>query len=611
MNSAKLLRLAILSVFLVFNQNLLSQKHRILLDEVYTDWDNISGIVDSGDTVSGTDFIQLKATNFENYLFLLLELDEEINLQNDNLIRLFIDSDNDANTGLDVNGIGADIKYTFGQRRGTFYYDGSSTTIYHNDIGLVSLPTVTSNIFEIQFNKNSVVAGEPLFPSNTIKISIENLVANGDIIPNNTEVYEFSFSNLEPQHNVSYSIKRMDDDNLRIVSYNVELDQLFDNDKKEAHRRIFQALDPDIIGFQEIYDHTAQQTADLIEEFLPSADGETWYFSKEGPDIIVVSRFPISSSFAIDNNGAFIIDLKQHQYEMLFVNAHTPSGDKNDARQKEIDSFMAFIRDAKMDGGVLTLEKDTPIVIVGDMNLVGYKQQVTTLITGDIVNNDVYGESFLPDWDSTYFADSKPVTTNMPSTFTWYAEGSSFSPGRLDYVVYSNSVMNAENSFVLFTNALPDDSLNAYNLQRNDVTSVADHLPTVVDFAFPPLVSVGNNIELDYDFSLSQNYPNPFNPSTTIKYSVPNNTVIASGAKQSLKIATSSYKTWTPRNDYHVVTLKVYDILGRKVATLINHNQKPGNYEVQFDASDLTSGIYFYKLASGEFQSTKKLILLK
>ena len=85
-------------------------------------------------------------------------------------------------------------------------------------------------------------------------------------------------------------------------------------------------------------------------------------------------------------------------------------------------------------------------------------------------------------------------------------------------------------------------------------------------------------------FELSQNYPNPFNPSTVIKYSVPN---------------------------AHLVTLKVYNLLGQQVATLINKQQNPGNYEVTFDASKLASGIYFYNLQAGSFNATKKMILVK
>ncbi|MCF6268509.1 MAG: T9SS type A sorting domain-containing protein [Melioribacteraceae bacterium] len=109
------------------------------------------------------------------------------------------------------------------------------------------------------------------------------------------------------------------------------------------------------------------------------------------------------------------------------------------------------------------------------------------------------------------------------------------------------------------------------------------------------IVSVNVNEVLPTEFRLSQNYPNPFNPSTTIKYSIPSvQTPLLGGVGGGL------------------VTLKIYDILGREVATLVNKEQKAGNYEVQFSTtSGLTSGIYFYRLQSGDFAATKKLILLK
>ena len=86
------------------------------------------------------------------------------------------------------------------------------------------------------------------------------------------------------------------------------------------------------------------------------------------------------------------------------------------------------------------------------------------------------------------------------------------------------------------------------------------------------------------DFALSQNYPNPFNPTTTINYSVPK-----SG----------------------LVTIKVYDILGRQVRTLVHVEKPAGNYSVKFSGNNLSSGIYFYRMQSGAFSQTKKLILLK
>jgi N-acetylneuraminic acid mutarotase len=86
------------------------------------------------------------------------------------------------------------------------------------------------------------------------------------------------------------------------------------------------------------------------------------------------------------------------------------------------------------------------------------------------------------------------------------------------------------------------------------------------------------------NYSLSQNYPNPFNPTTIINYQIS---------------ATS------------LVTVKVYDILGREVATLVDQRQNPGSYSVVFDGSKLSSGVYFYRLSAGRFYATKKMILAK
>jgi hypothetical protein len=85
-------------------------------------------------------------------------------------------------------------------------------------------------------------------------------------------------------------------------------------------------------------------------------------------------------------------------------------------------------------------------------------------------------------------------------------------------------------------------------------------------------------------YDLSQNYPNPFNPSTTIKYQIPND---------------------------GNVTLKVYDILGREVTTLVDEFKNEGRYEVNFNASKLASGVYIYKIQSGDFISSKKMLLIK
>jgi hypothetical protein len=91
------------------------------------------------------------------------------------------------------------------------------------------------------------------------------------------------------------------------------------------------------------------------------------------------------------------------------------------------------------------------------------------------------------------------------------------------------------------------------------------------------------------NFALEQNYPNPFNPITTIKYSIPGNVV----------------------ETLQATSLRIYDVLGKEVAVLVNQKQSAGNYEVKFDGTKLASGVYFYKLQAGDFISIKKLILMK
>lgn len=96
--------------------------------------------------------------------------------------------------------------------------------------------------------------------------------------------------------------------------------------------------------------------------------------------------------------------------------------------------------------------------------------------------------------------------------------------------------------------------------------------------------AIRNTNEFVQGFDLKQNYPNPFNPTTNIKFAIPKN---------------------------GFVSLKVFDITGREVSTLINENMKSGAYVVDFNASELSSGVYIYKLVTNEFTSTKKMTLVK
>jgi len=105
------------------------------------------------------------------------------------------------------------------------------------------------------------------------------------------------------------------------------------------------------------------------------------------------------------------------------------------------------------------------------------------------------------------------------------------------------------------------------------------------------VTSMENQNEMPAVYELSQNYPNPYNPSTRIEFTIPS--------------------VETHRDASLLVTLKVYDVLGNEVAILVNEYKSAGKYKVSFDASNLVSGLYFYKLTSNGFSETKKMILLR
>ena len=118
----------------------------------------------------------------------------------------------------------------------------------------------------------------------------------------------------------------------------------------------------------------------------------------------------------------------------------------------------------------------------------------------------------------------------------------------------------------------------------NELTRDGWYVDDIGVFIYTIPTETPSEIKPVYEFSLEQNYPNPFNPTTSIQYAI--------GSRQ-------------------FVTLKVYDVLGNTVATLVNEEKPAGTYEVKFDASNLSSGIYFYKLQAGSFIKTKKMILLR
>ena len=131
---------------------------------------------------------------------------------------------------------------------------------------------------------------------------------------------------------------------------------------------------------------------------------------------------------------------------------------------------------------------------------------------------------------------------------------------------------------------ITSEALAAYSIYAIDVDSVGDIDVLSASFADDKIAWYENLGPTPTSLALMQNYPNPFNPSTKISYQI---------------------------QEVSFVTLKVYDVLGNEIETLVNTEKPAGTYEITWNAIDLPSGVYFYRIVAGDFVETKKMILTK
>lgn len=238
----------------------------------------------------------------------------------------------------------------------------------------------------------------------------------------------------------------------------------------------------------------------------------------------------------------------------------------------------------------------------------GHYRLGATRVSPNLTDGDVYGKiiapltvegsSLLGTWTKangpadvlTYYFNSKSLVTMSMDFDTLmtanYAVDSSVTPHHISWYASSGKLGNlgiweiAGNTLTVKatggdTTTFPTtfDPETKYPSEATSYTKVAQ------------VTDVKTNVsEMPKSFELFQNYPNPFNPSTIINYQLPMNSI---------------------------VTLKIYDVLGREVKTLVSGHEAAGIHTVTFDASRMTSGVYFYRLQAGTYHDTKKLLLIK
>ncbi|MBN8583501.1 MAG: T9SS type A sorting domain-containing protein [Ignavibacteria bacterium] len=186
-------------------------------------------------------------------------------------------------------------------------------------------------------------------------------------------------------------------------------------------------------------------------------------------------------------------------------------------------------------------------------------------------------------WNRSLFADSYRLQVSNDSLFT--------------NLVFNDSTLADSTVYLI------NFTLNKYYWWRVNAKNNSGISPYSTIWKFGTfLVGIQPvNGDIPVKFKLYNSFPNPFNPSTKIKFQIPLLRGVSGEAGQLV----------TPGRDGVFTSLKIFDILGREVRSLVNESLNPGIYEADFNAAELPSGIYFYTLNAGEFSDTKKMILIK
>ena len=552
--------------------------HPIVIDGLFDDWQEVPvTITDPEGDYNYDDWAELKITNDDDFIFFKISLhSEETLLQNWNNFYLYIDADRDSLTGHPFRGLGAELAWHFGYRTGQYFEQDGIIDLWQNDITLRQAPTVTSTEFEIAIARGSFVFSDP----DSIAVIFSSFYDTGDYMPDSWGgiVYQLDTTVVGPAEPIL-----LEKTGTRLVTYNTLYTGILEPDRQPKFQRIIQALDPDIIALQE---HSEwNEIGDIISSWFPE---DTWYQGYTFRDLVVLSKYPIINQANLISSERTMCALLQtddpiNPY-LLILNSHFSCCDNDDDRQEQVDELVQVLREWRLnDNGPFDLPEGTPMFHVGDFNFVGYREQIETVTAGNIQDEGNYGSDFPLDWDGTAITDLFSRQTHKRMAYTWRSDGSSFNPGKLDYVLYTDSNLSILNHFVLNTLAMPDSILNEWELEAEDTNEASDHLPRIVDFMVTDLGITGE-LDLPQQYILSHPYPNPFNPQVMIPI--------------------------TLAREAHI-QLRIYDIHGRLVISIADDVLPAGKKLFSWDGSQYPSGVYIVRCQAGHVMQTEKIILLK
>ena len=476
------------------------------------------------------------------------------------------------------------------------WYNGASN-FDEAQIVEVTAPNTTENI-DFTLERGGYISGK-VFDSNGQPLSYSGFVVAFDL--------EFNtVSQSDILNEGMYFITGLPTGEYKLEAYSYDGNNLskewFNNAQSFETATIVSLTAPNHTSNINFTLESTETSSSMVQGFVQGEDGLNLTNEKH---FIQLLFFDSKSGNFVDNtfnsmNGGYQLELMGTEFKIAAVSyyANWMNGENNDS-----------LAVTYYENGISFNDTNTKTVIIENNTATTLSNIVMNKVSGSISGSIYYKntEELISEGFIIYIFDEYGYLSTFSSYNTDFSnpEGKysacGLRPGNYYALVLYGDLWN--NPTAIWHGGYKDDINTSIFKPKitipNEAKSivVADGETKDVDFDIPIFTDVGKNKTLQQLYSLSQNYPNPFNPTTSISYSIPSIASDLSAGQASFSL----------RN----VQLKVYDILGKEVATLVNENQKPGYYEVEFDGKDLTSGIYIYEIRAGEYIQSKKMLMIK
>ncbi len=479
------------------------ERSRITIDGDFEDWQFATGSPDiierTGDPEFNLEGIHT-SSDAENVYF-LIDIDKELNFQGfDGTLKLLLNTDAEPETGDTHHGMeGVDLMIEFTapnrrdpDRRGMGIgvelasdqsYQGPDTPVGHAAIGFKMAPTYATDRLEFSIKRHSAVQGiSPIGPEAEFTYKLVLLSGKG----------ETSFATAERASRLSAdsqatlpapSIPQKENGHLRVISWNVERGSILK--KPEIYSRVLRSLNPDAILLQELTENeTEQSLGELFKEIFPAeTSGWNILLGKDGAALGcgIASRVPIRRVESIEQipypdrpewtvralGGEL---MTENGNQLLLTSVHLKCCGRIDSREdrtrlQEATRINERIRQ------VVTGSSVDGLILGGDLNLVGSYTPIKNL-------------SHNLDFDRSDLSILNPFALTGRSNSTWSSARSQFAPGRLDYLLFSDSSVQVTRSFILNTADLSATALAQHALKSTDSAEASDHFPVVIDLAW-------------------------------------------------------------------------------------------------------------------------------